>query len=206
MALLWYNPKIKIQDPYEMECLSQGLACHKKASCHLDEVTASFYCHCLPGYFGDGYNSCEESSTQVMLANTSLCDGLGEQVCLQRRMPGQSALFFVYIQGSYTQDQIKWYKLYASKGSMYHSYRRRLWKDSGLPPVVAVLNQSLALMLYSIGEDDFYPNKFCVEVQPIDLPDKLVNVEPCDFASFGMLNASQLRYFFILDRIPIGKK
>ncbi|KAM4652128.1 uncharacterized protein O3C94_014475 [Discoglossus pictus] len=113
-------------------------------------------------------------------------------------MPGEKVNFHVSINGKFNQDQIRWYKFYSSQGPQYSSYRSLLHAKPGLE----ILN--LTLNIYNIREDDFYPNMFWTEMDPKEMPDKMVKVEPYHFTGFEMLNPSKLRYFFILERMPIA--
>lgn len=70
---------------------------------------------------------------------------------------------------------------------------------------MSLASRDQALTLLSVAEDDFYPNLFWAEVKLHPLPDETVKVEAYDLTGFQMLNPSHLRYFFVLDRIPIGK-
>lgn len=66
-------------------------------------------------------------------------------------------------------------------------------------------NNGQALTLLSINEDDFYPNLFWAELKSQVLPNKKATIEAYDLTDFQTLNPSRLRYFFVLDRMPIGK-
>ncbi|XP_075762490.1 uncharacterized protein LOC102458689 isoform X3 [Pelodiscus sinensis] len=192
------------QDPYKKECRTRGIQCHPKAICQLDEVTTDFYCQCLPGYEGDGTNYCQEPGVSITAFNRSACDGFGEQVCLIKVITGaQTVTFRVSIAGNHQPHTIKWYKFYSAQGAKFHSYRRRLTPANNLSPKMALVNSSLALTLFSIEEDDFYPNMFWAEIQAEALPDKQAAIEAYDFTDFQMLNPSHLRYFFVLERMPI---
>lgn len=65
-------------------------------------------------------------------------------------------------------------------------------------------NHGMSLTLSSVKESDFFPNLFWAEVKSIDLPDLADAVEPYDLTRFQMLNPSRLRYYFLLDIVPIG--
>nr|XP_033777362.1 uncharacterized protein LOC117348877 isoform X2 [Geotrypetes seraphini] len=195
------EPNRTAEDSYYLMCLSEGITCHPKAVCQLDKITNSFYCQCLPGHVGDGINYCQEPAVKVTVFNESICDGTGKQVCLLKKMPGENATLRVSVEGTYTPDQITWYKLYSSEGPGFHSYRERLSPD--LLPGMGLTEDNQALRLYHINENDFYPNKFWVEMEPYESPSQLVKIEPYDFTGFDLLNPSQLRYFFVLERMPI---
>ncbi|XP_065431013.1 uncharacterized protein LOC101938923 [Chrysemys picta bellii] len=203
LSLLTTHIRSKTQDPYRQECNTRGIQCHPKAICQLDEVTTYFYCQCLPGYEGDGTNYCQEPAVSITVFNNSDCDGFGEQVCLIKVMTGRTVTFRVSIAGNHQPSMIKWYKFYSAQGPQFHSYRRRLTPAANMSPKMTLANSSLALKLFSIDEDDFYPNMFWAEIQAKALPDKQAKIEAYDFTDFQMLNPSHLRYFFVLERMPI---
>ncbi|KAL8198510.1 UNVERIFIED_CONTAM: hypothetical protein K2H54_014536 [Gekko kuhli] len=68
---------------------------------------------------------------------------------------------------------------------------------------MSVARDGQALTLLSINEDDFYPNLFWAEVKSHVPPSKRTTIEAYDLTDFQMLNPSRLRYFFVLDRMPI---
>ncbi|TFK13646.1 actin-1-like [Platysternon megacephalum] len=145
----------------------------------------------------------QEPAVSITVFNNSDCDGFGEQVCLIKVMTGRTVTFRVSIAGNHHPSMIKWYKFYSAQGPQFHSYRRRLTPAANLSPKMTLANSSLALKLFSIDEDDFYPNMFWAEIQAKALPDKQAKIEAYDFTDFQMLNPSHLRYFFVLERMPI---
>ncbi|XP_019367192.1 PREDICTED: fibrillin-1-like isoform X3 [Gavialis gangeticus] len=193
----------KIRDPYKQECTRRGIQCHPKAICQQDEVKNYFYCQCLPGYGGDGTNYCQDPGISITAFNKTACDAFGEQVCLIRVTPGRKITFQISVSGDYQPYMIGWYKFYSAQGPQSHGYRSRLELTAELFPKMALANHHLDLKLFSIDEDDFYPNMFWAELATARLPDKQAWIEAYDFTDFERLNPSHLRYFFVLERLPI---
>ncbi|KAK6477550.1 fibrillin-1-like [Huso huso] len=192
-----------VNDPYKKECSSRNILCHSKAICRLDLVTETFYCQCLPGYNGDGIHFCQEPTASIAVDSQEDCDGVGQQVCLLKRAVGGNTTFTVSISGDFQYSQITWYKFYASQGHTFHSYRQRLTLSGGLPTTSHILRNGLALTLGKIKEDDFFPNKFWVQLEESEPSENKQEVEPYDFTHFEMLNPTRLQYYFVLDSEPI---
>ncbi|XP_053137290.1 coiled-coil domain-containing protein 27 isoform X3 [Hemicordylus capensis] len=198
-------PSHKKKDPYKKECISREIWCHSKAICQLDDLTSDFYCQCLPGYRGDGVNSCRDPAFSITVSSLTACADFGEQVCLLRVMPGSQVIFSVSVSsnGNFHSHVVMWYKFYSGQRPEYHSYRRRLAPMENMTIEILEANQSQALTLLSAKEDDFYPNLFWAEVRSHVLPEKTDGFEAYDLTDFEILNPSSLRYFFVLDSTPI---
>lgn len=70
---------------------------------------------------------------------------------------------------------------------------------------VVLDSRGISLTLTSTDEEDFYPNLFWAEIKSDDMPDSTDIVEAYDLTDFQLLNPSSLRYYFVLDIVPIGK-
>nr|XP_020663692.1 uncharacterized protein LOC110086824 isoform X1 [Pogona vitticeps] len=193
----------KIQDPYKRECITRKIHCHPKAICQQDELTSDFYCRCLPGYKGDGINSCQDPGFRITTSNLSACDGFGEQVCLLK-VTERKVTFGVTVSalGHRRSYIVWWYKFYIGQSPQFNSYRRRLAPVENMTRRMIVANHGRTLTLLSIKEDDFYPNLFWAEVKLHAPPTKTATVEAYDWMAFEMLNPSQLKYLFVLDSTP----
>nr|XP_014346874.1 PREDICTED: uncharacterized protein LOC106704361 [Latimeria chalumnae] len=194
--------KPPVRDPYKLECQSRNIFCHNMAVCQLDLVTQTFYCQCIPGFTGDGLNHCRKPKASITVLDVRHCDGTGVQTCLVKRAVGENITFKVAIAGNYYPGQITWFKFYSSEGPQFFSYKRRLSTSALLSQEMVILDHNLSLHISHIGEHDFYPNKFWVEVEDSLFKEKKM-IEPYDFTEFEMLNPSQLRYYFVLESDPI---
>ncbi|XP_061457734.1 uncharacterized protein LOC133372736 [Rhineura floridana] len=194
----------KIHDPYKQECITRKVHCHPEAICQFDELTSDYYCRCLPGYKGDGINLCQDPGFRITISNASACDGFGEQVCLLKATERKVTFkVLVSTSGHYQMHEVRWYKLYSGQSPQFYSYRRRLSPVEHVAPRMAVGNHGQALTLLSINEDDFYPNLFWAEVKSHAASPKMAMVEAYDLPGFQMLNPSNLRYYFVLESVPI---
>lgn len=194
-----------IRDPYNLECASRNIICHPKAICQMDALTSDFYCRCLPGFNGDGVNFCQEPDFRITVSNLTTCDGLGEQACLLKTVPGSMVTFTVsvFVNAEFHSYVVRWYKFYTGQAPQFRSYRKRLSSMENVTQKVVLSNHGTALTLSSVNEDDFFPNLFWAEVKSIELPDVMDTVEAYDLTGFQMLNPSSLRYYFLLDIVPI---
>ncbi|XP_053137293.1 coiled-coil domain-containing protein 27 isoform X5 [Hemicordylus capensis] len=115
-------PSHKKKDPYKKECISREIWCHSKAICQLDDLTSDFYCQCLPGYRGDGVNSCRDPAFSITVSSLTACADFGEQVCLLRVMPGSQVIFSVSVSsnGNFHSHVVMWYKFYSGQRPEYH--------------------------------------------------------------------------------------
>ncbi|XP_044301408.1 uncharacterized protein LOC123031045 isoform X2 [Varanus komodoensis] len=194
----------EIHDPYKLECVTRKIHCHARAICQQDELTSDFYCQCLPGYRGDGINSCQDPGFHITASNASACSGFGEQVCLLK-VTEEKVTFRVSVSayGKRHSHVVRWYKYYSGQSPHFNSYRRRVAPVQNMSSRIVVADHGHALTLLSILEDDFYPNLFWAEVKLHLPPTQSAPVEPYELSSFQMLNPSKLRYFFALQSVPV---
>ncbi|XP_039223595.1 uncharacterized protein LOC120319161 isoform X1 [Crotalus tigris] len=196
--------KSLINDPYKYECVRQKMPCHPKAICQLDKLSLEFYCRCLPGYDGDGVHLCQAPAFHLTVSDASLCDEMGEQVCLLH-VKEPTVTFRVSVSASATRRRpsLVWYKFYTAQSPQFHSYRRRLGSFENRTLRIMVGRHSRVLTLLSIQDDDFYPNLFWVEVRRHPLIPKTLGIEAYDLTHFQTLNPSRLRFYFALEGTSI---
>ncbi|XP_060115590.1 uncharacterized protein LOC132587333 [Heteronotia binoei] len=146
-----------------------------------------------------------DPGVHLTVSKTFPCDRVGEQVCFLKVPPGRKVTLTVSlsISGKRHSYAVLWYKFYSGQSPQFNSYRRRLTPAVDPTKRMSVASNGQALMLHSINEDDFYPNLFWAEVKLHGLPSKMATIEAYDLMDFQMLNPSRLRYFFVLDRMPI---
>ncbi|XP_026545881.1 uncharacterized protein LOC113427579, partial [Notechis scutatus] len=189
-----------INDPYKPECVRRKMLCHPKAICQRDVLSSEFYCRCLPGYDGDGINLCQAPAFHITVSDASVCDEMGEQVCLLH-LKEPRVTFHVSVSSSAHRrsPSVIWYKFYNGQSPQYHSYRQRLGSMGNRTLRITVHNRSHILTLLSIQDDDFYPNLFWAEVKLCALTPKTLGIEAYDLTRFQMLNPSGLRFYFALE-------
>nr|XP_056721510.1 coiled-coil domain-containing protein 27 [Euleptes europaea] len=141
----------------------------------------------------------------LIVSEACPCDGFGEQICFLTVTPGSKVTLTVSlsISGKHPTYIVLWYKFYSGQSPQFNSYRRRLTPGVNPTKRMSVANNGQALTLLSIDEDDFYPNLFWAELKSPLPPSKTAAVEAYDLMDFQMINPSRLRYFFVLDRVPI---
>ncbi|XP_032094716.1 uncharacterized protein LOC116523696 isoform X2 [Thamnophis elegans] len=193
-----------INDPYKAECVRREMSCHPKAICQLDKVSSDFYCRCLPGYTGDGINLCQAPAFHVTVSDASVCDEMGEHVCLLYvKEPPVTLHVSVSASANRRPPSVIWYKFYTGQSPQFHSYRRRLGSVGNPTRRIRVGSRGRILTLLSIQDDDFYPNLFWAEVRLHALISRNLGAEAYDVTPFQLLNPSGLRFYFALEGAPI---
>ncbi|XP_070560161.1 semaphorin-5A-like [Ptychodera flava] len=130
----------------------------------------------------------------LTIAPTTLCDVIKEpRVCVMSRDVGDDAKFDVDIEGEFNHDELQWYKHYlqGKNNSPRHDWRKHAPNKRRQKPDHI-----------SIKEDDFYENKYWIEISEDQLPFQK-NIRAYQLDDDEVRYPSKNRVYFIVQCRPV---